>query len=152
MLEHYEQKPKKRAIRDALFERKLLQWNMLINQNGDSEGDIILAVQSMCYVRSLFKITLYFQGFSRKKGKCQFRKILVTFNAMGSWHILLISLAAHTCILRKVETMSHYWQPGKNKPWQKRLHIQAKSCDFILNPAPLFKGKGHFFLGPKTWA
>ena len=81
---------------------------MLINQNGDSEGDIILAVQSMCYVRSLFKITLYFQGFSRKKGKFQFRKILVTFNAMGSWHILLISLAAHTCIFAesgKIESL-----------------------------------------------
>ena len=27
------------------------------------------------------------------------------------------------------------WQPGKNELWQKKgLQIQAKSCDFILNP------------------
>ena len=37
-----------------------------------------LAVQRMCYVQNLFKVTLYFQGFSRKKVKFQFRKILVT--------------------------------------------------------------------------
>ena len=51
-----------------------------VNQNEDSDGDIILAVQSMRRVRNLFKIMSYmsFQGFSKKKVKFQFGKILVT--------------------------------------------------------------------------
>ena len=69
-----------------------------VNQNKDSDRDIILAVQSMCFVPILFKITLYFQGFSRKKVKFQFRKILVT---------------CHTHKLQKVETSDSLLTTGK---------------------------------------
>ena len=68
------------------------------NQNEDSDCDIILAVQSMCFVPILFKITLYFQGFSRKKVKFQFRKILVT---------------CHTRKLQKVERSDSLLTTGK---------------------------------------
>ena len=60
-----------------------------VNQSEDSDDDIILAVRSMCFVPILFKITLYFQDFSRKKVKFQFRKSLAT---------------CHMHKLRKVET------------------------------------------------
>ena len=69
-----------------------------INQNEHSDLDMILAVQSMCFVPILFKITLYFQGFSRKKVKFQFRKILVT---------------CHTHKLQKVETSDSLLTTGK---------------------------------------
>ena len=69
-----------------------------VNQNKDSDRDIILAVQSMCFVPILFKITLYFQGFLRKKVKFQFRKILVT---------------CHTHKLQKVETSDSLLTTGK---------------------------------------
>ena len=69
-----------------------------INQNEHSDLDIILAVQSMCFVPILFKITLYFQGFSRKKVKFQCRKILVT---------------CHTHKLQKVETSDSLLTTGK---------------------------------------
>ena len=45
-------KPKKRAVHDALFERELLKWIQHINQNALSDGDIILAVQSMLCAKS----------------------------------------------------------------------------------------------------
>ena len=33
------------------------------------------------------------------------------------------------------DVLNHYWQPGKISFDNKSLQIQAKSCDFILNPA-----------------
>ena len=78
-----------------------------INQNEDSDGDIILALQNMCFVPILFKITLYFQGFSKKKLKFQFRKILVT---------------CHTRKLRKVETSDSLLKTGKKEALTKKAY------------------------------
>ena len=93
-----------------------------VNQNKDCDRYIILAVQSMCFVPILFKITLYFQDFSRKKIE------IWNFNSERFW-----SRVIHTNC-RKWKQVIHYWQLGKNKPCQKSLQIQLKSCDFILNP------------------
>ena len=90
-----------------------------VNQNEDSDGDIILVVQSMCFVPILFKITLYFQGFSRKKVKFQFRKVLVT---------------CHTRKLRKVETSDSLLTTGKNKPWQKKPADSTQKLWFYFEP------------------
>ena len=55
----------------SLFERELLQWNMVIK----------MKIPTATFLRNLFKIMLYFPRFSRKKVKFQFRKILVAWHA-----------------------------------------------------------------------
>ena len=60
---------------------------------------ICSSVKHASYVQHRFKITLYFQVFSRKKVKFKFKKILVTCWANGSWQILFSSVAVHTQIV-----------------------------------------------------
>ena len=57
---------------------------------------ICSSVKHASYVQHRFKVTLYFQVFSRKKVKFKFEKILVTCWANGSWQILFSSVTVHT--------------------------------------------------------